>query len=247
MPRLMPALALIASLMFASLPASAAELLVVIDAQQAGAGLQPGQTVGLDDAISLPAGARLSLLNQAGRLVLVKGPFDGPLAQAVAASSDAGDPGVMHKIGDLMKGEDSIVSFGAARAVSGQKLVEVPNATFISVMADGQRCLISRGPQLWRSDATGAARLALKGPGGSKQTLDWPAGKDRIALPSAFIADSSIVIADMGAGEVTMTFNVLPADKRNLAQILAWLGERRCLGQATALLKALRQEALRAE
>ena len=247
MPRLMPALAVVAGLMLAILPARAAEMLVVIDATHAGADLQPGRMVGLDDAISLPAGARLSLLNQAGRLVLVKGPFDGPLSLAVPPSDDAGDPGVMQKIGDLMKGEDSVVAFGAARAVASQTPVAVPDATLISVMADGQRCLVSREPQLWRSDAKAATRLTLRAPGGRTQTLDWPAGKDRIALPPAFIADSSIVIADMGASEVTMTFNVLPADKRNLAQILAWLGERRCLGQAVALLKTLRQEARRAE
>jgi len=247
MPRLVTALAVLAGLMLASLPARAAEMLVVIDAAQAGEDLQPGHLVGLDDAISLPAGARLSLLNQQGRLVLLKGPFDGPLSKAVQPSGDGGDPGVMQKIGDLMQGSDSIVSVGAARAVVPKGFAEVPNATLVSVMADGQRCLISRDPQLWRKDARAAVRLTLSGPGGKKKTLDWPAGKDRIALPRAFMADQSIVIADIAKNEVTLSLNLLPADRRNLAQILAWLGERRCIGQAAALMKDLREEARRAE
>lgn len=247
MPRLMTALALIVGFLLAGPAARAAELLVVIDATNAGADLQPGQMVGLEDAISLPAGARLSLLNRQGRMVLVKGPFDAPLSQAVQAAGDAADPGVMQKIGDLMKGDDSIVSFGAARAIATREHVIPPSATLISVMADGQRCLISRKPQLWRSDAKATARLTLTGPGGRKETLQWPAGADRIALPPAFIADRSIVTADMGSSEVTITLNLLPADKRNLAQILAWLGERHCLGQAAALVKDLRAEARRVE
>lgn len=247
MARLMPALALIASLVLASPAARAGELLVVIYAANAGADMQPGNMVKLDDAISLPAGARLSLLNQQGRLVLVKGPFDGPLSQAIPPSGDAGDPGIMQKIEDLMKGEDSIVYFGAARTITSRQRVIPPDATLISLMTDGQRCVISRKPQLWRNDAAPSTSLTLAGPGGRQETFRWPADKDRIALPAAFIADHSILIADIGKREVTVTLNLLPPDKRNLAEILAWLGERRCLGQAAALMKTLREEARRAE
>ena len=244
MPRLMLVLVMLACLAGLAPSVRAGEVLVVIDAAGTGTELQPGSTVSLDDSISLPAGARLSLLNQEGRLVLVKGPFDGELSSAVAASrTKPGDDGVMEKIAGLMEGKDSVVAFGASRALGTAPTAPVPHPTFISVMVPGPRCIVAAAPQMWRKDATSAESLVLTGPGGKSVTLDWPAGKDRIAMPAAFMVDHAKLEVSLAGKQVSLTLNLPPSNVRNVAEILAWLGERHCNGQAAALLKILRQEA----
>ena len=248
MPRLMLVLAMLACLTGLAPGARAGEVLVVIDATGTGTDLQPGTTVNLDDFVSLPAGARISLLNQEGRLVLVKGPFDGSLSSVVTATkTKAGNDDVMEKIAGLMEGKDSVVAFGASRALGTAPTAPVPHPALISVMAPGPRCVVATAPQLWRKDATSDESLTLTGPDGKSVTLAWPAGKDRIAMPAAFMVDNTELEATLAGKQVTLTLNLPPSNVRNVSQILAWLGERHCNGQAAALLKILRQEARAAQ
>ncbi len=248
MPRLIFVLAMLACLTAVAPGARASEVLVVIDAAGTGTDLQPGTTVKLDDAVSLPAGARLSLLNQEGRLVLVKGPFDGALSSVIAAAkAKASDAGVMEKIAGLMEGKDSVVAFGASRALGTAPTAPVPHPALISVVASGPRCIVATSPQLWRSDASAAASLTLTGPDGKTVNLDWPAGKDRIAMPAALMIDHASVKATLDGNEVNLNLNMPPPSVRNISEILAWLAERQCNGQAAALLKILRQEARAAQ
>ena len=243
--------AALAALMLTAPPLAAAQVLVVIDAAEAGEALAPGKLLQSSDVITLPEGARLSLLNQQGELVLIKGPFSGAIAGAIAdAAADAGAEGatVMEQIAGLIDGEDSLVSFGAARAVVEPGITdEVPHPTLISVMAPGPRCVIASDPQLWRSDATAAANLTLKDAAGKAHTLAWAAGADRIALPLDLMADGSAIETDLDGRAVRIDLNVRPDSVRNLSQILAWLAERGCKGQAAALLLALREEARAAQ
>jgi hypothetical protein len=231
-------------------PLLAAQVLVVIDATEAGEALTPGKLLQASDTITLPEGARLSLLNQQGELVLIKGPFSGAISGAIAATAEGGaeEASVMEKIAGLIDGKDSLVSFGAARAVVEPGIAdEVPHPTLLSVMSPGPRCVIASDPQLWRSDAAPALTLTLKGAAGKAHTLSWAAGADRIALPLDLMSDGAAIDVDVAGRAVRIDLAVRPDAVRNLAQLLAWMAERGCKGQAAALLLALREEAKAAQ
>ena len=224
--------------------ALAAQMLVVIDAHNADDALKPGIMISADAAVTLAAGARLSLLSESGRLVVLTGPYEG---KADTRGQNAGAPEaatVMTKLSRLIAGQKSTVVTGAARSIAGGKDGRVPpHPAFISLEAGGEKCALSRWPELWRSDSKNTVSLTLTNRQGLVTALDWPAGENRIDLPSAYLEDGATVTANLAGRAVDLHLNVHPGNVRNPTEVFAWMADKGCTEQASALLAALRKKA----
>ena len=222
--------------------ALAAQVLVVIDAKGAGDAFKPGTQLNADATVTLKAGAKLSLLSESGRMVVLTGPYEGKADKAAKpASGDAG-PSVMAKISKLVAGQSKTIATGASRALTEDGPVP-PHPAFLSVMAAGERCALSGSPALWRADKSKEQTLTLTLGAGQSTTLKWAAGKDRILLPKLFIADGANITADLDGVAFVLHMNLRPAKVRKLVPLFGWMAEKNCTSQAAALLNVLRGEA----
>ncbi len=224
--------------------ALAAQMLVVIDAENSGDSLKPGTMISADAPVKLAPGARVSLLSESGRLVVLSGPYDGKADNKglIAGTPDA--PSVMAKLSKLIAGQQATVATGAARSLGGQgpgKLL--PHPSFISVMTSGEKCVLSNWPELWRSDAKTTQVLTLTNARGLESIVVWPAGKDRVDLPDAYVAAGASVTANLAGRSVELHLNIHPGAARNATETFAWMADQGCNEQATALLAALRRKA----
>ncbi|MGI9463281.1 MAG: hypothetical protein ACR2OM_05050, partial [Aestuariivirgaceae bacterium] len=144
----------------------------------------------------------------------------------------------------LIAGQQTTVATGAARSLAGQGGGNIlPHPAFISVMASGEKCVLSKWPELWRSDASTTQVLTLNNAQGLKSVVVWPAGKDRIDLPEAYVGVGSSVTANLAGRSVELHLNMHPATARNPTETFAWMADRGCREQAAALLVALRKKA----
>ena len=118
-----------------------------------------------------------------------------------------------------------------------------PHVSFINVTTKGQKCALSRYPELWRSDDSRSATLVLKNSQGQKTALNWPAGDSRIDLPKVFVADGATITGNLEGKPVELRLNVRAGAVGNAAEAFAWMAEKGCNEQAIALLEALRKRA----
>jgi len=224
--------------------ALAAQILVVIDAHNAGDALKPGTMISADAPVTLASGARLSLLNESGRLVVLTGPYDGKADTRGQIDGAPEAPTVMTKLSRLIVGQKTTVITGASRSIAGGAGGQVlPHPAFISVEAGGERCALSRWPELWRSDNKNTVSLTLTNRQEVVTALTWPAGDNRIDLPNAYLEDGATITVNLAGRTVDLHLNVHPGNVRNPTEVFAWMADKGCTEQASALLAALRKKA----
>ena len=96
---------------------------------------------------------------------------------------------------------------------------------------------------MWRADASQSESLTLVDRAGNNVVMSWPAGSDRVDLPSQFVSNGAKVIAVIGDRQVEFTVNRRPNTVRNTTEILIWLIDTGCKEQSVAMLQALRRKA----
>ena len=107
----------------------------------------------------------------------------------------------------------------------------------------GPKCALTDRPELWRADANRSVSMTLVDRQGNNVSLEWPAGSDRIDLPSQFVADQASVIVVINGRQVELTINRRPPSVRNTTEIFVWLVDTGCKEQSVAMLQALRRRA----
>lgn len=215
---------------------AAAEQAVVV--ASTAPGYVQGQLVPDGAAVSVPDGANAMFLFANGRMLRVKGPFDGPLDRMPDASGWGG-------VGSLVGGERFFqTDLGAARAV-GSPLQKGEEQVFtLDPGRAGTQCVKSGGTVLLRKPGDPAlvpATLREEGRGAAA-TLRWDKGATvpwPRELPMADGNSFSVAGAD-GRTRHTLTLRVIPADGQGaeLAMRLAGAG---CAIQAAALLDPVRE------
>ncbi len=226
--------------------AMAAQMLVIIEATNSGEALKLGAVLSADAQVSLAAGARLSLLTEKGRLVVLTGPYDGKADTQGLIGGAPDAPSVLAKLSSLIVGQASTIATGASRGVGTQDGGEArPHLSYISVMSSGERCALSKWPELWRADDSQNQSLTLTNGQGRNSALTWPAGDDRIDLPAAFVADGAKITALLAGRSVDLRLHVRPGTVGNPTETFAWMVDKGCTDQAVALLGALRKKAAR--
>ncbi len=225
--------------------ARAAQLLVVIEAYRA-KDLEPGAQMRADQQIELTADARVSLLSESGRIIVLKGPYSGKADNRGLAASARNAETIMGKLSKLIMGHADTTSTGATRNIDEiltDKQAGLPHPSYMSVMSPGKRCALSKQPELWRADAATSQELTLKDEAGTSRRLTWPAGDQRIDLPEAMVANGKTISATLAGKTVELRLALRPKTLNGLAGTLAWMADEGCQQQAASLLNAMLRKA----
>ncbi len=217
-----------------------ASQLVVIAAS--GVELDPGQVIEGGQALSLPAGAKLTLIDAEGTPFRLVGPFEGPVGDANGSSEGSG---VISALASLItRGRGQKPTVGATReAEEGALRAAIPDAWAIPVGRPGDYCLRPDGPNyLWRHDPSREAMLTLSKVGGGWQGQQvWRRGADRLPMPPRFPGQpAASFLLIHGEEEAEVTLHMLPGAVKKTALRAALMAEAGCELQAMALIETLR-------
>lgn len=206
-------------------------------------GYAQGQLVSDGQAVRLPDGASATLLFANGRLLRLRGPYDGvpgegpdsaSTGRAAAARAGPGDDRFMQS--DL----------GAARALGNPLDAALDRALALDPAISGSQCVKAGSTPLLRRPAEpGLDRLVLQDAGGNAgipvgwsggATVPWP-----LALP---LADGADIRALRPDGSTLGTLHVRMVEAAGGAALAVRMASAGCTGQIGAAMAALRDATL---
>ena len=219
-----------------SAPAAADDFLVIKSTVPA---LRLGTVVTSGQALKLSAGAQVSLINEAGKVVKLKGPYTGILA----GNNSAGKKGKsLTVLASLVRAtvRDSN-SVAAIRAGSG---LSPPNPYWIDVTQSATACLpAGEKPTLWRAKSSFSSEMTFRAANsGQSFDLSWSSGDKNLPWPTEekVQANTNYVISQFGVtGTKTLKINFLPGGLHSPVQQAALMSEMGCQPQALRLLAQL--------
>ena len=226
--------------MVAGLFASVAQASEIVVIESTAPGVEAGVFLDSADAVSIPAGASILIVEADGSTRTVEGPFDGPLG--AAAAPDADSAGLMANLGKLIsEREEEEQVLGAIRTAPGQ----VAEAVYVvDVGRSGDVCVPEGAAiRLWRPVLMAAeSETTLTGAAGEPVTALWLEGEQFLDWPVALPAEDGeryairLAIAPRPA-EVRLRF--VPASLETDTRRAAWMAGAGCRRQAERLLQGL--------
>ncbi|GGB34229.1 hypothetical protein GCM10011316_02910 [Roseibium aquae] len=225
-------------LVFMALFLGVAHAETIVVAASGNAGLEPGTRLDESVAISLPAGARITVLSRSGAMQVLDGPYSGfPAGQAESDPGRTAEPrwsAVLALVGDPDARSNVM---GASRKTDGDFIVP-PGIWHVSVDSSGPRCTEPENVVLWRRDAARAEAVSVRSAAGRLTDIDWPAGDQTLTLPSPFALDGRMMVS-VGGDLRDLELAVAPVDVAGGAPgaILGWLVDRKCKRQALTLIE----------
>ncbi|WP_306147549.1 MULTISPECIES: hypothetical protein [unclassified Roseibium] len=217
------------------LPARAEIIVVAVSGTDE---IAPGTRLASGQSISLPEGARLTLLSQAGEMQVLEGPYSGEPTAKNGTSTQNTDAAswsaVLALVGDPDARSDVM---GASRVTDGAFMVP-PSIWHISVDSSGPRCTLPDTVALWRRDAGQGTDVSIRSSAGRLTDVVWPAKEHMFSLPNEFAADGRLMVSiDSELRELTLI--VAPEDLRQAGPgaVFTWLMEHKCQRQALALIE----------
>lgn len=202
----------------------------------------PGTRLDEGRAISLPAGARLTLLSQSGIMQVIEGPFDGvPVVAGDARPDDAFEENWSAVVALVGFPDAQSDVMGATRRTRGEFHVP-PGLWHVSVDSSGPRCTAPGPVHLWRRAAEQGATLSARSAAGRLIDVAWPAGDPVFALPSQFAKPGRLVVTVDGEMRV-LSLAVAPADLPSSpsGEVLSWLLSQDCQRQALTLIRRVHE------
>lgn len=211
--------------------ATAGELVVI---RSDAAGLKPGQVVDAGTRVTIAADRRVTLVDEAGAVHTLSGPFSGAPPGA-AARRGAEDIDVVRSLAGLLA--------GGFRTRAGL-FVGAPDPWMMDVVKAGPHCVRAGAtPQLWRGDPSRTDILTLKlQPSGPKVSVDWSAGNDGLDWPSGLpLADGRQYLVSLSSriSATRLVVRLVPSGLPSEAHRAAWMADHGCVGQARALVATL--------
>lgn len=223
-------------LLAASIPAltaasvMAAELIVV---ESRGVALKPGQKVDAATSLSLPEGARLTLISPNGDALKLRGPWQGVLAAPAGAES----VDVASALSLLVSRKQARV--GEAGIVRAGFELRLPEPWVIDPLRPGSICVREKQPVvLWRA-ATERESSVIVRPADRSWIArgSWEAGSDRLELPTSMPRrDRLTYLMSVDGKEVPLVLSIVPDVLESDRGRAAWMVEKGCDAQAEALL-----------
>ncbi len=211
----------------------AAELVVV---EARGVQLQPGAKIDGAKVFSLEAGQRVTLISSDGKTLRLRGPYNA----APAAGDVADGSGVVDSLKSMVSSKQAgTATLGVVR--SGAAGPELPDPWLINVMRSGARCILD-GEQVvfWKPAASPEAIAFSLQPseGGWTAASKWPANSDRMGMPKTLpLKDGQSYAFEAGGQSNTLTFHTVPKAIEAPRMRAAYMMEKGCEEQATALMK----------
>ncbi len=200
-------------------------------------GYAPGMVIAAEGRLTLPDGASATLLFRSGRMLRVRGPFEGALTAVAAQLEVEAGPGAAKAL--PMQGVDAAV-IGGTRAITAKRLRPAPDNVRVDPQRSDTYCLKS-DDFVWirrPSDDGGSYSLRRKG---NTRALQWPVGVARIPWPDdvPIEDDDRFEFIVDGAAKVMVTFRVMA---NRPASDAAWVAEgilRGCRDQFDPALEQL--------
>jgi len=252
-PRLL--VAVIALWLAAPFAANAASQYIVIKSEPALDAFPMGKIFVVNDVLTVPEGATVTLLGEDGTVTAVPGPAQVMVTADAAPGAAAPDPAkleqnrsTLSKIGTLLSGEQARTeTLGVSRSIgSGSKPQGLDDPWTLSADQSGAGCYKRGGVSLARRDDKAAAEVSLRVDDSSPVTgLVWQAGEATLALPQPLPDGAKRIVLEVGSAFAAIDLHVLPAgiDEKDPLQLVGWMIEKGCGRQAAALLGQLAVEA----
>ena len=200
-----------------------------------------GGTV-LDGAksISVPAGAKITVVSEDGVSRQIVGPYKG-VPESKAAAGKSNGKLIAALSGLLKEREKSSSSLGTIRS-GNKKSDSVNNPWHISTDASGDRCVpANKQVILYRQDDSHAVGLTIRAAGSRKDTSgNWKAGWKSLRLPERFsseVKDGARYKVSLDEASVNLTFHVMPGNLTSPADQAAWMAEKHCRAQVIAMVR----------
>ncbi|MCC7045419.1 MAG: DUF4384 domain-containing protein [Alphaproteobacteria bacterium] len=219
-------------------------------------GMKKGDRVAASQALAVPSGTRVVLMDASGKVMTVRGPFNGvlgssePMAPAPKATgafrsiSDAA--GLIERLGDALRSESEAPRrIGAFRGVgaSGLGLGATPADPWaIDVSAAGHWCVAAdRSVTLSRGGLTGFDSITLETkPSGAKMDIPWPKAQASLQWPASVpVKNGTTYELRMGATTTSIAVHMMDQKGLTSGQVALWMAEQGCQRQASAMIDSL--------
>jgi len=228
--RKVAALAVGAALLAAQ--ASAAELVVV---ESRGLTLKPGQVIDDSQKVTLQRGDELTLVDESGAVIKLRGPYDAPPSAGGGSGVD-----ISNALAALATG-GSQSAMGVVRAKVEN--VNLPDPWVVDVTHSGKACVRPGGSVVfWRQQSAGATKLRIMPVDRTwRAESEWPAGANELPAPTMFpITDRQTYLFDVGGQTATVTLVHVPASLATDRMRAAWMLQKNCLNQTKALIATMK-------
>ena len=214
-------------------PAWSAELVVV---EARGVTLKPGQVIDDAQKLTLQRGDELTLVDESGAVIKLRGPYDG------SPSAGNGSSGVdVSNVLAVLSNGGSQSAMGVVRAKVED--VTLPDPWVIDVTHTGKVC-VRPGTSVvfWRQESAGATRLRIMPVDRTwRAESEWPAGASELPAPAIFpITDRQTYVFDLGGRTATVTLVQVPASLGTDRMRAAWMLQKSCLSQTKALITTMK-------
>lgn len=201
--------------------------------------LQAGTRLPDDAAITLPKGARITLMSRDGGMLTLIGAFSGPVAaQSGATTTATGDGGTLQRLSRLLQGADARSTvLGAARAGAGD-IPPPPGIWHVSVDSSGPRC-VEPGPlRLWRRNAEQDTPVSLRSASGRRDDLTFARGTHVLTVENAVADGDDRLLVSLGDDLRDLALALRPPALVDASpgELLVWMLDNDCKRQALTLI-----------
>ncbi|MEP4034255.1 hypothetical protein [Roseibium polysiphoniae] len=200
----------------------------------------PGDILAPTTVLTLPGGARVTILSQNGKMRVIDGPFEGSLEDESSAKSTSPVPASWDALKVLLGDPDARSNvLGASRNLDGA--FRVPASIWhVSIDSSGPRCVRQSELTLARRDASASAVVSVRSSEGRITDISWPKDQTTLTLPSDFAADGRLAVS-IDDDLRTLTLNTLPETLNEAlpGSLLTWFSGNNCKRQAIALIQRI--------
>ena len=202
-----------------------------------GVAMKPGDKIPGSQQLKLADGQNVSLIGPDGKMILLKGPYEGPAAKV----ADVKTASVTDMLGPLVA---SAKVETATPGVIRNAAEAGPESTpwVLDTSKGGDFCVHQAVDyDLWRADTAAAETMTIQADaGGAPVTVQFDAHKARAALPDSLTFVDGAKYKLTGGGTTTeITAHTVPETVPLDRTAAAWFMSDHCEIQAKALLKTL--------
>lgn len=238
-----------------SFQAEAGSQYVVVASEPPAEEYKPGRVLEVSDTIVIPAGTVVTLLGEDGSVNAIPGPASITVTEDSVETVGEDDVNArekkrstISKLAELLSGEKKNAdSLGVARSVGTRpKPRGLDDPWVISIHGDGPGCIREGEIRLGRNTDRETLSVAVTGDDqDSEKILTWRKGQADITLPASLPVEKGEIFVRAGAERARISLQPLPESVsiQNPVEVLGWMMESGCQGQALAFTRQLVIEA----
>ncbi len=236
---------LVVAMMASPLPAKASQYVVIrsSDPALARGSILPGGT-----ELRLSEGAAVTLIDDAGKPLTIKGPYAGAVGERGKAKDKAAKAakgkGLLASLSRLVGSDErGRTSLGSIRGVTAGG--EAPDPWAVNVARAGTYCLRPGTlPRLWR-ERTGSRKRLVVGDHlfGIEKKVAWEKGQAYTGWPDGLEIRQDRVYLVQPQGKLIATrvdFRFLPESAATPGEVIVWMADNGCDVQAQLLIESLK-------